>query len=86
MTPSGGAGAPITARRLRDGTWRGMDVFDQILDQVHTEMRRECAALGLAISPQQGSVIQQGSVNQQPPPHPAGATNQPNQTRTPRPT
>lgn len=50
--PFWGAGAPITACRLRDGTWRGRNVFGQILDQVRTEMRRECAALGLGSSPQ----------------------------------
>lgn len=39
--PFWGAGAPITARTLREGTWRGRNVFGQILDQVRTEMRRE---------------------------------------------
>lgn len=76
--PFWGAGAPITARRLRDGSWRGRNVFGQILDQVRTEMRRECAAFD-----QQKYI----AANQQSPP--AGTTHHANQNqnqnRTPRP-
>lgn len=58
----------------------GENVFGQILDQVRTEMRRECAALGSAGS---AGSPQQRPVNQQAPT--VDPNKQSNQARAPRP-
>lgn len=83
--PFWGAGAPITARRLRDGTWRGRNVFGLILDQVRTEMRRECANLDHSnpSNPSQKQQQQQQSSSPPPVPHPHKPTPTPRPTGAP---
>lgn len=86
-----GAGATLSTRKIREGTWVGRNIFGSILNDVRTEMRCEVAAL--ASKHQQSTPAKQQSNVQnrstavkqlptsrptQPPPPPPSETAPPN--------
>lgn len=56
-----GAGVPLNARKIKDGTWTGRNVFGVILNDVRTEMRREIAAIAAKRQQQQQASPRQDS-------------------------